>query len=140
GARTPAYALFILDTLSIYALTRPITQRRIAAVIATFFCNVHTTNAFTTYDVGFTPELLYTLFYLGSVLAYLRHLDYGTKSARRISLACFVGSLCSKEAAVTLPLTLVAVHLFVGARSETGAHPSVWRRLTAALRSTRGHF
>jgi len=140
GYRIPVYALFILDTIAVYALALAITRRRIAAVIATFFFNVHTTNAFTTYDVGFTPELLYTLFYLGSVLAYLRYLDYRTKSARRISLACFVGSLCSKEAAVTLPLTLVAVHLFIGARSETGAHASVWSRLTAALGSTRWHF
>jgi hypothetical protein len=140
GYRIPVYALFIADTIAVYALALAITRRQIAAVIATFFFNVHTTNAFTTYDVGFTPELLYTLFYLGSVLAYLRYLDYGTKSARRISLACFVGSLCSKEAAVTLPLMLVAVHWFIGARSETGAHTPVWRRLTAALQSTRGHF
>src|SRR5207247_10317992 len=72
GYRIPVYALFILDTIAVYALALPITRRRIAAVIATFFFNVHTTNAFTTYDVCFTPELLYTFLYLGLLLAYLR--------------------------------------------------------------------
>jgi hypothetical protein len=38
-------------------------------------------NASTTYDVAFTPELLYTLFYIGSVLAYLRYLDCGAKGS-----------------------------------------------------------
>ena len=125
GYRIPVYALFIADTIAVYAVSLAITRRQLAAVIATFFFNVHIMNAATTYDVTFTPELLYTLFYIGSILAYLRYLDGGRKSAQRISLACFVGSLLSKEAAVTLPLILVAVHLLAHTASETGAKGSV---------------
>ena len=138
GYRIPVYALFMAISVAVYMLAFTITRRRIAAAIATFYFNIHTTNAYTTYDIGFMPELLYTFFYILSVLAYLRYIDRDTKSALRISLACFAASMLSKEAAVTLPLTLVALHMFIG--FKTGEHVDLWRRIVRPFRATLGHF
>jgi hypothetical protein len=132
--RIPIYALFFADTIAVYALVVAISRNRLAAAIATFFFSIHTVNAYTTYDVGFTPELLYTLFYIVAVLGYLRYLETGSRGGYLTSIACFVGSLFSKEAAVTLPLILVSLHFLNATPSEA------WReRLVRSVRSTLPH-
>lgn len=116
--RVPVYAVFLMVSIAVYALVFAIGRRHLAAALATFFFSIHTTNAYTTYDVGFMPELLYTLFYICSVLAYMRYVRSGTKSAYRLSLAFFIASLWSKEAAVTLPATLIALHLLLDGQAR----------------------
>jgi hypothetical protein len=130
----PVYAVFILVTLMVYALAYRLTSRRLVAVIAAMFFNIHSSNAYTTYDVGFTPELFFALFYLVSVLAYWQYLQQGRKSALGISAGCFIASLLSKEAAVTLPGTLMVMHVLLGPPAGPAA-----RRFAAAVRSTAVH-
>jgi hypothetical protein len=132
--RIPVYATFIAVTVAVYALTLALTGRRLAAGLAAFFFSVHTANAYTTYDVGFMPELLYSFFYLAAVLAFLRYLNTESKVAYRLSLAFFAGSLLSKEAAVTLPATLflMAVCMSAGPRAAG-------KRLMRAARLTMPH-
>jgi len=128
------YAFFIFDTIAVYMLVRAITRRRLAAALGTLFFSIHTVNAYTTYDVGFTPELLYAFFYIAAVLAYLRYIETGAKAMQYASLACFVLSLLSKESAVTLPATLFAFYILVGYRREP-----VKLRFIRAVRSTLPH-
>jgi hypothetical protein len=132
--RIPVYAVFIAITAEVYALALALTKRSLAAAIAVFFFVVHSVNAYTTFDVGFMPELLYTLFYLAATLAYLRYLDNADKTAYRISLICFIGSLLSKEAAVTLPAALFLAHLLFGPASQ-----GLRQRFVQAIRSTVPH-
>src|SRR5262249_25118643 len=79
--RIPVYAIFVLITVGVYALALMLTKRHVAAAVAAFFFNVHTANAYTTYDIGFMPELLYTLFFVGAVLAYLLYARNSDKRA-----------------------------------------------------------
>src|SRR5207244_6070644 len=95
----------------------------------------HTTNSYTTFDVGFMPELLYTFFYIGSALAYLRYMQNGNKAAQRLSLACFIASLLSKETAVTLPGTLLVLHVVFDPVSQ-----SFGGRFIRAVRSIVPHM
>src|SRR6266436_4714418 len=44
------YAVFIAVTFAVYALAYSLTRRRLVAVIAAAFFNIHSTNAYTTYD------------------------------------------------------------------------------------------
>jgi hypothetical protein len=132
--RIPVYAAFLAVTAAVYALAMAVTGRRPAAAIAAFFFTMHTTNAYTTYDVGFLPELQFTLAYLVAALAYLRYLRNGSRAAYWLSVACFVASLFSKEAAVTLPAAL-----FLAAMMFDSTHD--WRKRTLrAIRSTLPHF
>ena len=131
GYRIPVYAIFIANTAVVYALAVALFRRHLPAAIGTFFFAIHTTNAFTTYDLGFMPELLYTLLYVCATLTYILFVQRGSRPAYAISIACFVGSLLSKEAAVTLPLLLCLTHLLV-----VPASGSLRVRLYGALRST----
>jgi hypothetical protein len=133
--RIPVYAFFLAGTAAVYALVVALSRNRLAAAVATFFFSIHTANAYTTYDVGFMPELLYMPFYIGAVLGYLRYLQAGSKAGYRLSLACFVGSLLSKEGAVTLPAVLIGMHLLNATES------AAWRkRFVDCIRSTLPHI
>jgi hypothetical protein len=108
GLNPPAYRcvqflLFFADIVAVFALTSQLTRRPIAPLIAAVFFTLHTINAYTTYDLAFVPELTYTLFYIGSVLAFLRFLETKQRSLLLVSSVAFALSLCSKESAVTLP-------------------------------------
>ena len=128
------YALFFGLTVSVYKLALVLTNRYLAAGLATFFFTIHTANAFTTYDMGFMPDLLCGLFYVCATLAFLRYLQTGSKNGYRLSLVCFVGGLLSKEPAVTLPGIL-----FLAAIMFRSAPKSVRERLIFAIRSIVPH-
>src|SRR6185369_1056480 len=131
--RIPVYVVFVAITVCVYLLVLMIIGRHLAAVVATFFFSIHTVNAYTTYDVGFLPELLFTLFYICATVAYLRYLKDGEKRMYGASLACFVGSLLSKEAAMTLPAVLFLTHIVFG-------RDSVRHRVVSATRSIVPHM
>jgi hypothetical protein len=132
--RIPVYAVFIAVTIGVYALVLALTRRHLAAAIATFFFTIHTVNAYTTYDLGFMPELLFGFLYVAATLAYLRYVENGSKAAYLLSLGCFIGSLFSKEAAVTLPATLILVSVVFGP-----GFSSFRERSMQAVRSTLPH-
>src|SRR5262249_28925312 len=106
--------LFLADIIAVWLLAAALTKKRAAAALAALFFAFHTVNAYTTYDLSFAPELVYTLFYIASVVTFLRFLDGGPRSLKFLSLVFFLASLCSKEAAVTLPLALLALALVEG--------------------------
>jgi protein O-mannosyl-transferase len=133
--RIPVYAIFLAITVAVYALVLALSRRHLAAAIAAFFFSIQTANAYTTYDVGFMPELLYAFFYVASTLAYLRYVETENRAAFGISLACFVFALLSKEAAVTLPVTLFVMHVIF-----YPGHRRSPRRLIYAVRATAPHM
>jgi hypothetical protein len=130
--RIPVYIAFIAITVGVYLLVLMLIGRHLAAAIATFFFSIHAVNAYTTYDVGFLPELLFTLFFICAVVAYLRYLRDGEKWMYGVSLGCFVGSLLSKEAAMTLPAALFLAHVLFG-------RETVRQRVRSATRSIVPH-
>ncbi len=99
GYRAVHYVLFMAAVLAVYQLAWLTAKRRRVAGIAAFFFAVHSVNAFVTFDVLFTPEVVYTFFYVCAAIAFLR-------GSIKLSVALFVLSLLSKEAAVTLPAAL----------------------------------
>jgi hypothetical protein len=112
--RVPVYIVFIGVSAGVYTLAFVITRRHLVAGIAAFFFSINTSSAYTTYDLGFMPELQYAIFYIFAIVAFLRYYEDESKTAYRLSLAFFVGSLLSKEAAVTLPGTLFVAGIICG--------------------------
>lgn len=106
GYRIVQYVLFLVATVAVYKLATLLTGRRLAACLATLFFSLHTINAYTTYDLAFVPEIVYSFFYVCAVIFYLQR-------RHRASVLCFVLSLCSKETAVTLPVMLVALDVIL---------------------------
>jgi hypothetical protein len=132
--RIPVYAMFFAVTGAVYALAFALFRRHLAAALASFFFTVHTVNAYTTYDLGFMPELLYAFFYVVAVLAYLRYLQTGNKKSYLLSLGFLVASLLSKESAVTLPGTLFLATLIFDKSAG-----SFRRRFIGAIRKLAPH-
>ena len=110
GYRVVQYVLFLTATIAVFKLAALLTERRLAACLATLYFSLHTVNAYTTYDLAFVPEVVYSLFYVCAVFFYLKH-------RHMAALVCFIASLCSKEAAITLPATLFAIDVIFNRKS-----------------------
>jgi hypothetical protein len=110
GYRVVQYVLFLAATIAVFKLATLLTERKLAACVAALYFSLHTVNAYTTYDLAFVPEIVYSFFYICAVFFYL-------KRRHRAALLCFIASLCSKEAAITLPATLVAIDVIFNRKS-----------------------
>src|SRR5207249_10492922 len=99
------------------------------AFLAACYFSVHSNNVYTTFVFAFMPDVLSRLFYIWAVWFFLewerrrRHLWYAC------SAACFVLSLMSKEAAVTLPAVLVLFHLIFIRGNIIDALRKIWLHL-----------
>jgi hypothetical protein len=107
------YLLFMITIFAIFKLASVVTRRRLAACLATLFFAVHSVNGWTTYDVLFVPELVFTFFYVTAAAAYLRYRQTQNRRLFWLSIACTLAALCSKETASTLPLMFVAVDMIL---------------------------
>lgn len=106
GYHWVVFALFYLNSCLLYVLLQRLTGRKFVAFAGSFWFGVHAINAYTTFDFAFAPELLYTAFYIGSVIFYLDFIRAERRRSYWASVLCMLGSLLSKEAAVTLPVML----------------------------------
>jgi hypothetical protein len=134
GYRICIYVFFAAMTIGVYHLSRMLMQRGIAAGIATIYFASHTTNAFTTYDLSFAPELCYAAFYLLAVLTFYKFCRVDNRGAYNASIVFLIGALLSKEAAVTLPMILFLLYVVFDSRAGT-----VRLRIFRAVRAIRSH-
>jgi hypothetical protein len=134
GCRILLMALLWANSVATFVLVCRITRSRIAAAASAIFTGIHTINAIVVYDAAFAPELLYGLSYLCATIAFLRYQETRRRFFNCVSLICFAVSLCSKEAAVTLPVVLVAAALL---RADSA---SLKKRLAGALMLAKEHL
>ena len=134
GLQPPAYRivhyiLFMIAIFATYKLALAVTRRRLAAGVAAIFFGVHTVNAYITFDVLFTPEIVYTFLYICAATAYLRYRETARQRFFVASIVCFIASLGAKEPALTLPFMLVVLDVLMN-------RP----RIRTALGAARVHF
>ena len=86
GYRVIQYLLFLAATVAVLKLAEMLTQRKLAAYVATLLFALHTVNAYTTFDLAFIPEIVYSLFYVCAVIFYL-------KRRNAIALLCFAAKI-----------------------------------------------
>jgi hypothetical protein len=111
--RIAGFLLFFACTAGVFLFARYMTENSRIAWLAVLFFAPHVTHVYVTYDVAFTPELLFTLFLIGSAVAYAGYLRHHDRRLELASAALFIGGLLSKETAVALPPTLVLVWLLL---------------------------
>jgi hypothetical protein len=111
--RIVSFILFFACTIAVFIVAERITHSRRTAWLATLFFAPHVTHAFTTYDTAFVPEMVFTLFYIWSVVSWISWVQTRKRASLVASALLFVGSLISKETAVTVPFTLLVVWLFL---------------------------
>ncbi|MBI5218137.1 MAG: tetratricopeptide repeat protein [Bacteroidia bacterium] len=99
--------LHVFNTLLVFFLVRFITKRSEAAIIATLLFALHPLRVESVAWVTERKDVLYTFFYLGSLLSYIYYVIRQKKKWFIISLILFPFALLSKFAAVTLPFALI---------------------------------
>jgi protein O-mannosyl-transferase len=106
--------LHLANTALVFAFVWRLSRRRFWAATATsLFFGIHPLHVESVAWIAARKDVLYTLFYLLGLLAYLRHRERRHWGWFAACLAAFVLSLASKPAAMVFPLTLVALDWFL---------------------------
>lgn len=107
--------LHLLNTWLVFKLAEQLSGKKITAIIVSLLFAVHPMHVESVAWISERKDVLYTFFYLLSLLAYLRYLSSGYKAKENFgAILLFLCSLFSKSAAVTLPLILIAIDFYKG--------------------------
>ena len=105
--------LHLANTGLVFAFVWMLSRRRFWTATATsLFFGIHPMHVESVAWIAERKDVLYTLFYLLGLIAYLRYLERRRWAWFAVCLAAFVLSLASKPAAVVFPLTLLALDYF----------------------------
>ena len=105
--------LHLANTGLVFAFVWMLSRRRFWTATATsLFFGIHPMHVESVAWIAERKDVLYTLFYLLGLIAYLRYLERRRWAWLAVCLAAFVLSLASKPAAVVFPLTLLALDYF----------------------------
>jgi len=105
----------LLNTWLVYKLAEKLSGKELTGVLVALLFAVHPMHVESVAWISERKDLLYTLFYLLSLIVYMNYLEKGYRLKFYFgALGLFVCSLMSKSAAVTLPVLLIAVDLYMG--------------------------
>jgi tetratricopeptide (TPR) repeat protein len=105
--------LHLANTGLVFAFVWMFSRRRFWTATATsLFFGIHPMHVESVAWITERKDVLYALFYLLGLIAYLRYLERRRWTWFTACLAAFVLSLASKPAAVVFPLTLLALDYF----------------------------
>lgn len=106
--------LHALNAALVFALLTLLSGARLPAFAAALIWALHPANVESVAWIAERKNLLYSFFYLAALIAYMRHLADGGRGRYLAALALFLLALCSKAAAVTLPLALLLAEAHSG--------------------------
>lgn len=84
------------------------------AIITSALFGVHTIHLESVAWISERKDVLYTCFFISSMIAYVKYIDLGKRKHFIYSMVFFVLSLLSKGQAVSLAVTLIAIDFFAG--------------------------
>lgn len=105
--------LHLVNTALVFALLLALTGHPAVATIVSLLFGIHPMHVESVAWIAERKDLLYTAFFLGAMVAHVRWVRTGRWRWFAAVGALFVLSLLSKAMAVTLPVVLVAVDLFL---------------------------
>ncbi len=104
--------LHAINTLMVFAWLKGLSSRTAIAFFAAILFAVHPMQAEAVCWVAALSTVLFSSFYLGSLLAYLQFLSKKSHGWLALSLLLFLFACWSKSAAVTLPLLLLVMDYY----------------------------
>jgi len=111
--------IHLANTFFVYQLIDKLTGKKMAAAMISLLFGIHPMHVESVAWASELKDVLYTLFYLLSLISYLYYSEKGYKVTQYlICLVFFIVSLLSKSAAVTLPVLLIAIDLFKGRKMD----------------------
>jgi tetratricopeptide (TPR) repeat protein len=107
--------LHLLNVWLVYKLAEKLSGKKITALLVSLLFAIHPMHVESVAWISERKDVLYTAFYLLSLLMYLRFLKAENKTKFYFgTLIFFICSLLSKSAAVTLPIILIAIDFYKG--------------------------
>lgn len=107
--------LHLLNVWLAYKLAERLSNSTVTAFIVALFFAIHPMHVESVAWVSERKDVLYSAFYLLSLICYLSYIDAsGTGKYYFLSLSLFLCSLFAKSAAVTLPLILLLFDMYRG--------------------------
>lgn len=104
--------LHLLNAFCVYWLILLITGDHLISFVTSLLFSVHPLRVESVAWVTERKDLLFSLFFLLSSIAYVTFLEGGKRIFYGLSILLFIVSLLSKQMAVTLPLTLLLIDFF----------------------------
>ncbi len=117
GYHLTLIAFHLMTSAVVFAIALILSRRKVIALIAALLFMLHPLNAEKIYWISSISALMENLLITGSFLAYLSFRTFKNKLflfCLPLSLILFVFGLASHEAAVVLPLLIVAFEIFLG--------------------------
>lgn len=121
--------LHAFNAAMVFAFLKQLTGRDWAAFFAALLFAVHPVQVEAVSWAAALSTVLFSTFYLVSLLAYLKWRQTPTLLWLVVSLLAFLAACLSKSAAVTLPLVLVALDFYLdksGRLNSTGSFGNRW--------------
>ncbi len=111
--------LHVLNTVLVFYFVYMLSMRRIeVALLVALLFGVHPMHVESVSWISERKDVLYTFFFMGGLITYLRYLDNKEMKFLLYTLGLFVLSVLSKPAAVIFPLVLVAIYWYKGEKLE----------------------
>jgi len=141
GVNPLGYNIFPLlvhgvNTLLVFGIFRTLGLTERAALLGTFFFGTHCVAFYVTYGVAFLPDFSYSFFYLLSLFFFVKSLRAGMGSALAVSIFSFILALFCKEAAVTLPVVVLAIAFLWGKEGFRMLQETIGLTVSRCLRRT----
>lgn len=112
--------LHVGNTWLVFKLTTGLSGKKLTGIFVSLLFAIHPMHVESVAWISELKDVLYSFFYLLSLLAYLHYVDDNKRATYYIAtLLLFVASLCSKSAAVTLPVLMLAIDVYKGRRRNT---------------------
>jgi len=109
GYHLTGVVLHLLNSLLVFWLFYILTGKPPVSLIVAVLFAVHPMHVESVAWISERKDLLYSLFFVLSLIAYCYYLREGRKKIYYLSLSAFVLSLLSKAMAITLPVVLILV-------------------------------
>jgi len=115
--------LHLVNIVLVFKLVDALSGKSRVGLLVCILFAVHPFRVESVAWVSERKDVLYALFYISSLIVYLRYINTGQKARHYIwTLSLFVLSLLSKPAAVSLPVLLLVIDLYKGRKLT----PKVW--------------
>ncbi len=111
--------LHLVNTWLVYKLAERLSGSNITAAVTSLLFAIHPMHVESVAWVSERKDVLYALFYLLTLLHYLRYMASGFRKKNYwFCLVLFIASLLSKSAAVTLPVLMLVVDYYKGRKVD----------------------
>jgi protein O-mannosyl-transferase len=101
--------LHLFNVVLVFYFVLIISKRTTTALIVACLFGIHPMHVEAVAWITSRKDVLYTFFYIGSIISFIKYVTYNKHTYYWISLFLFVFSLLSKSTAVTLPVILLLI-------------------------------